>query len=466
MPTQVRERTAEVYYPTPHKGQIAVASAAEGKRTLVLNAGRRWRKTTLIVPRCIRKALRGRECLIAAPVYAPHLLILWREMLKCLDSLRRHRLATFNKTEMTVTFEGLGLDNIIWFRSLEDPDNARGPSASEIFVDEAGLIQRGEEAYNETLRPMLLDHPDGHITLSGTPKGHNWFRDAYMRARQDMEANGDSARSIAFQIPSLGAEIVEGELVRKPHPYENPNLQWEDLLWEFQSSPERAFRQEYLAEFIADAGAVFNNVSEAIMRGVREMTEDPLPGHQYQIGVDIGRIHDFTVITAVRVRDMKQVYWKRINQVSWERIYNEVVYASRQYHGLVVLDATGAAGDSQTHELTARGVAVQPVKFNQYTKRALIDNLAVNIEQCADAWLLDIPQQTRELIEFEYQETQTGASSKMSAPKGEGHFDDCVTALALACHELSVPRRHATRNETGLMPATDEPSQFAGTFLW
>ena len=77
--------------------------------------------------------------------------------------------ADFNISTMTVTFPGGGS---IIYRSLDDPDNARGKTAHGVVIDECADVQ--EAAWYEVLRPMLID-TNGWAWGIGTPKGQKWF---------------------------------------------------------------------------------------------------------------------------------------------------------------------------------------------------------------------------------------------------------------------------------------------------
>jgi phage terminase large subunit len=190
--------TTELVLPYPHPGQVAVRAAA--KRINVLSAGRRWRKTTLVMAIAVESAaLLHQRVIWGAPTY-DQVRVGWEET--------RHaagQVAKFNQAQMSVTFPGGGS---ILFRSLDNPDNARGHTADGVVVDEAGDV--AERAWYEVLRPMMLD-TGGWAWLVGTPKGRNWFWREFTQAE-------DRPDTAAFSAPTLGVAITEAGLIRQPHP--------------------------------------------------------------------------------------------------------------------------------------------------------------------------------------------------------------------------------------------------------
>lgn len=259
-----------------------------------------------------------------------------------------------------------------------------------------------------------------------TPKGQNWFWREFVSAQ-------DRPDSMAWSAPTFGVEITEQGLVRRPHPLENPTIPFEEMLQLYRTLPERTFRQEILAEFQADSGSVFRNVRQAIDPG-RAAAEDPLPGRDYYLGVDLARVEDFTVLSVLEEQH-RQVYFERFNQISWERQIERIAAVAERYNGAVVmLDSTGV-GDPIFEALRNRKLNVEGFKFTNESKERLIDSLAMGIEG-GTVRLLDIPTQTNELLGYQYELTPS-RNVRMAAP--EGMHDDTVVALALADWCVSHP---------------------------
>jgi hypothetical protein len=105
-------RATEICLPYPHPGQIAVRASA--KRINILAAGRRWRKTTLVMAIAVESAaLLHQKIVWGCPTF-DQCRVGWEET--------RHaagQVAKFNQATMTVSFPGGGS---ILFRSLDNPD--------------------------------------------------------------------------------------------------------------------------------------------------------------------------------------------------------------------------------------------------------------------------------------------------------------------------------------------------------
>jgi hypothetical protein len=99
-----------------------------------LSAGRRWRKTTLGMPvaiagvpeRGIYGALHGKKILWGAPTY-DQVRIGWNETRQAAAGV-----ASFTQQSMMAEFPSGGR---IIYRSLDDPDNARGHTADGVVID-------------------------------------------------------------------------------------------------------------------------------------------------------------------------------------------------------------------------------------------------------------------------------------------------------------------------------------------
>lgn len=320
--------------------------------------------------------------------------------------------ATFNHSKMMATFPNGGR---IIYRSLDDPDNARGHTANGIVIDEAATVS--EVAWYEVLRPMLID-TGGWAWIIGTPAGRNWFWREFILAEEREDSR-------AWNAPTLGCEILDERLVRKPHPLENPEIPFDELNQMFRTLPERTFRQEIIGEFIEESGGVFRKVREAIDVG-RTMADLPRSNDQYVIGVDLARIEDFTVIVVLDGNG-RQVCHERFNLISWERQIEAIRGIVGRYQGRVIIDSTGV-GDPICEALRRSGVDLITYHFTNPSKQVAIDRLALMLEQ-GRLRLMDIPVQTNELLAFEYELTPS-RNVRMAAP--EGMHDDCVIALALA----------------------------------
>lgn len=405
---------ATIRLPQMHQGQIYVRQNA--KRFNFLPAGRRWRKTSLAMIISVEAMLEGQTVVWGAPV-ATEVKVGWDEMAKATKGL-----SVLHKAESYIEIPGAGK---CVFRSLDNPDNLRGLTADKLMIDEASYCDGA--AWHDVGRPMLMD-TNGEAWLFGTPNGKNWFYRACMRAV-------GKENEMLFNAPTLGCEIVGNKLIRKPHPMENPEIRFEEILDIFDSSPQITFEQEILAQFKDESGGVFRNVEGSVDVG-RNENEEPEREHTYFMGVDLARLKDFTVLTVLR-DDGRQVYCDRFGQISWALQIDRICDVALKYLPTLVIDAT-AIGDplveqirNKLYELDSRqadSIIIEPYKMSMQSKAKMIDGLAIDIER-GNLALMDIPTQTMELQDYQYELTNAG-NLKMNAPRGS--HDDWVVALGLA----------------------------------
>lgn len=248
-------RNNVVKLPYPHAGQIAVRQQL--KRFNWLVCGRRWRKTTLAMALAIESNLQDAEIVWGAPTF-DQVRVGFEECKKAASGV-----AIFNESRMTMRFPRRG---ITYFRSLDNPDNARGHTADGVITDETADLDR--PAWSEVLRPMLMD-TEGWLLALGTPRGYNWLFDEFEAAKLE-------ADSLAITAPTRGYFIdKQGWIHPQPHPLENNEISWIEIvrIWnktcpvifgtqERDQTNAYSFHQEIGASFSAvPGGVVFNTWS-------------------------------------------------------------------------------------------------------------------------------------------------------------------------------------------------------------
>jgi hypothetical protein len=395
----------EIILPYPHPGQIQVRQQA--RRFNWLSAGRRWRKTTLVMAIAVEKAITGKRTIWGAPTY-DQVEIGWAETKKAAGSVAR-----FNQSRMTATFPNGGQ---IIYRSLDNPDSARGHTADTVVIDECGDVD--SQAWYEVLRPMLID-TNGDAWLIGTPQGHNWFWREHRTAH-------DRADSRAWQAPTLGVVVGQHGLERRPHPLENPHIPFAEMEHLWRTTPERTFRQEILAEFIEDGGGVFRAVEACLS----DTDYEYVAGRTYVMGVDWAKSHDWTVLTVVDADTGAVVAWDRFNQVDWHVQRQRLKSLAEAWHVETILAERNSIGDPNIEALQRENLPVQGFTTTNSTKSQVIEELSLAIETRSIAYPR-IEELVTELQAFEMDRLPSGLA-RYSAP--EGMHDDCVISLALANH--------------------------------
>ena len=295
-----------------------------------------------------------------------------------------------------VTLPGGGF---VAVRSADNPDSLRGEGLDYVVMDECAFMQK--EAWTEAIRPALSDRLGKALFIS-TPKGRNWFWESYQRG-----INGEEGWQ-SWTFPTSN----------------NPFIEPVEIEAAKRDLPEMIFRQEYLAEFVDDAGGVFRRVQEAAILTPQE----PQAGRQYVAGVDVAASVDFTVVTVLDVESKEMVYLDRFNRVDYPVLIDRLESVYHRYHLTSMVVESNSIGRPVIDELVTRGLNIVPFTTTSATKQAIIQNLQAAFEN-GQILVLDEPVLVGELLSFESKRNPSGGFS-YSAP--DGMHDDCVMSLAIA----------------------------------
>lgn len=285
------------------------------------------------------------------------------------------------------------------FKSADHPERLVAEGLRRVVIDECGIVK--EAVWSESLQPALIDHA-APAMLTGTPKGRNWFHRLYARGLDPLDLDVES-----FGGPSVA----------------NPFIAQAEVERLAQEMPARLYRQELLAEFLDDEGAVF--------RGVRACVRPLSTERTVAFGVDLAKHEDFTVIVGVD-RFGCVTSFERFREISWP-LQKERIKSAARGGVPVLLDSTGV-GDPILDDLRAAGLNVEGYKFTNASKQHLVESLVMAFAE-RRVGVPDEPVLLNELEAYEYSATPSGLT-RYSAP--DGAHDDCVIALALAYRAAST----------------------------
>ena len=308
-----------ILLPELHKSQEEVRKKA--KRFNVLSCGRRWGKTTLALDLLIDGP--GYGALDGYPVawYAGSSKIfdeVWRLAVDVLAGV------TSRKDEQKHRLE-LHTGGIIDFWDLHNGDKngaGRGRKYRRIAIDEGALVTgllnktdgaNAGELWPKAIRPTLIDLK-GDAWILSTPRGlQNDFYEFYQRG---IKGPGQMKNWASFQVPtSCNPHISREEL--------------EDLKDEYKGRP-LAYRQEILAEFVSDVGAIFKLdwVNKGKMPKLVNIyiawdiavTDADFKRGDYSVGVAVGldTLGRYWLIELVRGRWDSGELTERIISLSWK----------------------------------------------------------------------------------------------------------------------------------------------------
>ena len=365
-------------------------------RFRVLAAGRRFGKSYLAAAEAIRFALKEKRQTVwcVAPIYS-QTKKLWRIIL---DLLPYDLIRNTNRSELALELIN---GSVIWFRSADNADSLRGEGVHFLILDEAALIKR--EAWEQALRPALSDTKGSALFIS-TPKSYNWFHELFVKGQMPEETEIQS-----WQFHTADSPFVDAEEIEKAE----------------KSLPQIVFRQEYLAEFIDEAGSVFRGVNNCISGQL----EEPVPEKNYAMGADLAKYQDFSVLIVMNVESKHVVAFERFNQLSWEFQKSKILALAEKYNDArIVLDASGL-GSPIFDDLCRSNLNVEAFKFTNESKARLIESLSIAIEQ-RELTFPSIPELISELHAFGFEVLPQSGRMRYTAPSGL--HDDCVISLGLA----------------------------------
>lgn len=267
----------------PHKNQQAVLDALDaGNRWVMLRAGRKFRKTSLIISWLIEKAMQnGLVSAYVAPSRVQAKNIVWDDHIPRILSHLKEVGVPYqqNETELSIDLPSIENGKLVskggklQLYGVENKDSLRGISNWGAFAGDE-YDDWTEDIWPTIVRPNLMTHQSPAI-LAGTPKGYsNLYR---IENPKDDQGNHIPPTFKCFHFTS----------------YDNPDLdpkELEAMVNEYKRMGEGYFRQEVLAEYERPYGTVYDEWSEG---NWREFDYDPfLPLH---LSIDFG-VNDPTAI--------------------------------------------------------------------------------------------------------------------------------------------------------------------------
>jgi len=379
----------------PHPGQAEVHH--DPARFKVLACGRRWGKTRLGVNECLDVAAQGGRAWWVAPTYKMSE-VAWRPLRRIASQAG----AELRKVERQAIFPGGGW---VAVRSADNPDSLRGEGLDFIVMDECAYIR--ERAWTEALRPALSDRLGRGMFIS-TPAGRNWFWRMYQRAATDDEW-------AAWSFPTSA----------------NPYIEAGEIEAARATLPEQTFRQEYLAEFVEDAGLVFRNLRACI--GIPPAQADP--NRRYVMGVDWAQQKDFTVLTVMDSATAQVCEIDRFNQIGWDVQRGRLAALAEKWDVGHILAEANSIGGPNIEQLQSEGLPVRGFTTTNQSKQEIVVALQLAFEREQ----IIIPDDDTLLAELESFEAERTPSGKWQYRAAEGFHDDMVISLALAYEAANRP---------------------------
>jgi len=199
-----------------------------------------------------------------------------------------------------------------------------------------------------------------------------------------------------------------------------------------KNTPAEIYNQEYRALFTDDGASPFRNVRQVCSGQFQE----PKRGHWYQMGVDLARKQDFTVLTILDICCDQVTYIERFNEINWPYQKTKIEAIARRYAdkngnpARINMDSSGL-GDPVYQDLTlTSGLHVAPIQFTLLQKQQLVENAMIRFDNKS----ITCPRYQTLIDELETFESKKTKNGKITygAPNMSGMCDDSVISLCLA----------------------------------
>jgi len=313
--------------------------AKDPHRFRVINAGRRFGKSTLIAWEMFALAVSCPDARI--PYYAPTRDdardIMWGPLKKICEPL----LIDANESRLEIKVKnrhgGESLIILYGWEAVQERGKGVGVKNNHIYFDEVSKYREFFQGWEEVLLPTLIDLKGG-ATFISTPNGFNHFYDLYNYEHDPVMNARKEWKSYHFTS------------------YDNPHLDKDEIEAKRNSTTEDRFAQEYLADFRKTEGLVYKEFD----RKLHVITADAMPDLIVETlgGVDFGFTHPAAVATIKK--DYNGIYYITDEWFHTGKTEDEVVdYVASQKFNKVYPDPENA---SAIEALRRKSVNVREVK--------------------------------------------------------------------------------------------------------
>jgi hypothetical protein len=351
-------------------------------------------------------AMAGRKILEAAPV-SDQTNAFWHTVKNIFAQPIHDKVVYKNDTDRLLMFPSGGS---IRCKTAYDADTMRGDYADVLILDEYSMMK--PSAWDEVGAPMLLDN-DGDAVFIFTPKRRNHAHSLYVNAVGD-----DTGRWQAWHFAS----------------YENPYLSKAALAEIVRDMTQDAYKQEILAEFLSNEGAVFRNIGACMNASLFVQPAEHL-GHDIVIGCDWGKYFDYSVFSVGCATCHREIDRDRSNILDYHVQRQRLETLNLKWRPKIILAESNAMGEPIIETLVRDGLPVRGFATTSSSKPPLIENFMLVLEREEWQFQADIIW-TAELEAYERTVSASTSRSSYSAPPGV--HDDTVIARALMLRAAST----------------------------
>ena len=383
----------------PHQREVIFN---HNQRFKVLVWHRRARKTTTAITELVRQAHRrvGVYWHIF-PTYNEAFNSVWLDPAMLFNIIPEELIDHKNESNLIVFFKN---GSILQLKGADKPERLLGAGPYGVVLDE--FAEMKYDTWQRVVQPIVTAN-QGWCWFVGTPRGKNHLYEVFQRGQlEDKEWK-------SWKLKATESGIIPSE----------------DLANSKITMPQSLFNQEWECEFLEGEGSVFRGVSACMVA----QPQRPFPEHSYVMGLDLAKVQDYTVITVYDRKTNSQVYQDRFKTMEWPFQKAKIRETAIHYNNaLAIIDATGL-GDPIADDLARSGIAVEPIKFTNESKKELVEKLSIWIDQ-GKIRMLPIEETSYEFDNFGY---EIGIQGRIRYGAREGFHDDIVWSHALAIWGLA-----------------------------
>lgn len=399
-----KQAIAEALNYFPHPKQLEFHSRTE--RFKVPCCGRRFGKSHLCAFEACFCAIMGGWCMTCAPTYNLANKVFYAALMM-LEASGFKSMITDRITQEGKQMVRLSSGGIIAAKSTDNPKSLVGDGWDLVIFDEAAL-EESPEPWRRSLRPALADRR-GSAIFPSTPNGDNWYKDIY-----DMGQSPDFPEWWSMTYASSANPIMTDDEIRSMT--EGMSRDW--------------VNQEIYAKFLGSGGGVFKTFHEV---SDFEWQEDPLIGHLYCGGLDLGKHEDYTVMAVWDSTIGGLVHMTRLNRLPFPDMEKVVLAELSKWQCPMICDTTREESVADRLRENCWWSRIDGFKFLNENKTKIMNQLALGFDDGIAHLLNDNTELGRlcyqEFSAYRYERLPSGVL-RMSHPPGK--HDDIVDAVALA----------------------------------
>jgi hypothetical protein len=426
---------------TPHWGQQLVHNS--NAKVKIVNAGNRWGKDRCFnmegqdyFIQCLSEEWRASDNSLIPKVLwwiiAPVEKIAnqnWRELLA---TFPKELVTGVSETTRTVTTVNGG---IIEVHSAYDPEALVSVGLDLVTITEAARIADMEDVWDNVSARLIspgrgYGGKGGLALINSSPLGMNYFYKMWKWGQKGTSEWMPGFESWTFTTWDNPYMAVKGDEIESNGKTYKENLQ--------RRMSKSKYRQNFLAEFLADICSVFPNYDRVLVKDPVDSTleqinkfwqewEKPDPYEEYTLGYDPASKGDGhpVVIRNSKGRIVKidqMISLGRNYEAQWDRI----AFYSRMYNNAHCNFGQTGVGETIGSQLTKRGVTNTPIPEQGRNKERLVDDFSIVVEQqwCEIPWSQEVENQFKGYIAV----NRSGHSTQYHN-NDDVEFDDIISAL-------------------------------------